>query len=189
MEKKKKYEQALNTIARLTVPEILEENLVKASLFLTAYELLRFSVQDQLCNIYINYRLSLSPEERDKAYNKEVLALEKHPFAASLKWYQNEGLLSPEDVKKIQKLREIRNSIAHRLPQLLSEPDSTLDLYKINVLESLVSKLDRWFVRNYEIPIIEELNGKDIPDDEIISGNMAVLILIKKTLSKKYSDK
>jgi hypothetical protein len=180
-------EKALLTVARLTVPEILEANLIRASFFLTAYEFLQFSVVNQLRTSYLDYRLSLTPQECESRYQLEVLHLDGHKFGASLKWYEKEGILNAEEVAQAQQFRELRNKVAHCLPQLLTEPEAPIESLDIGLVEVLLAKLNRWFVRNCEIPTIEELDGRNIPDEEIMSGHMAILFLMKETLAKRTS--
>jgi hypothetical protein len=180
-------DQAILTVAKLTVPEILEANLIRASFFLTAYELFEFSVVDQLRRAYLDYRLSMTPKEREEFYQREVRELDQYAFGASLKWYKKEGILSAQEVTQAQELRELRNKLAHSLPQLLTEPGNTIESLDIDLLETLIYRLDRWFTRTYEIPTIEELEEREIPDEEIMSGNMAVLFLMRETLTKTAS--
>lgn len=180
-------EQAILTVAKMTVPEILEGNLIRASFFLTAYELFEFSVVGQLRRAYLDYRLSMTPQEREASYQREVRDLDRYAFGASLKWYQKEGVLAAEEVAQAQQLRELRNNLAHSLPQLLTGPGNTIESLDIDLLEALICRLDRWFTRTYEIPTIEELEGREIPDEEIMSGNMAVLFLMRETLTKTAS--
>jgi hypothetical protein len=180
-------EQAILTVAKLTVPEILEANLIRASFFLTAYELFEFSVVDQLRRAHLDYRLSMTPQEREACYQREVRELDRHTFGASLKWYKKEGILSAQEVTQALGLRELRNKLAHSLPQLLTEPGNTIESLDIELLEALIHRLDRWFVRTYEIPTIEELEGREIPDEKIMSGNMAVLFLMRETLTRAAS--
>jgi hypothetical protein len=177
-------EQVILTVAKLTVPEILEANLIRASFFLTAYELFEFSVVDQLQRAYLGYRLSMTPQEREICYQREVRELDRYAFGASLKWYQKEGILSAQEVTQAQELRELRNKLAHSLPQLLTRPGNTLEFLDVEILEALIYRLDRWFTRTYEIPTIEELEEREVPDEEIMSGNMAVLFLMRETLTK-----
>jgi hypothetical protein len=180
-----KLERAVATLEKLTTPEVLEANLLRASFFLTAYELFRFSVVHQLRRAYLDYRPTMTPQEREKCYQREVCTLEPNKFGASLKWYEKEGILSSPEVAQAHKLRQLRNKVAHQLPQLLTDPEDTLSSIDIGLLWTLTARLDRWFVRAYEIPTIEELDDKEIPDNEIMSGNMAVLFLMNETLSKK----
>jgi hypothetical protein len=165
----------------LTSPGRLRRHLVHAALFLTAYELLKLSIVDQLRHVYEDCRLSIPKDDRVEEYRREVLALNKSRFMASCLWYEKNGVITAEEVKEISKIRETRNQLAHELPQLLFDSEAGPPTVDINAVRGLLTKLDRWYIRKWEIPTMEELDGKNIPDEEIMSGQMAVLELMIAT--------
>ena len=156
---------------------------------MTAYELLKLSIVDQLRLMYEEYRLSTSPPERKEEYKREVLGLDRDQFMASCLWYEKNGVITTEEVRKISVLRETRNQFAHQLPHLLFNSDDDFSAANIKTVRDLLGKLDRWFVRTWEIPTIDELDGKKIPDNEIMSSRMAVLELILNVDAKKQHSK
>ena len=51
----------------------------------------------------------------------------------------------------------------------------------------LVSKIDRWWVREVEIPTNADCDGEEITDEEIISGRMIILQIMLRILTGEDS--
>lgn len=171
---------------KLTTPEVLSSNLIRAALFLVAWELLKGSLIDRL-------RRFFATEFRDgvwqvsDAYKAEVLALDKDKLTASSLWFKNMEALTDDDIQTLREARRYRNSIAHDLPQLLGSFDRESQTDQLTKVKELLVKVDRWWIRNVEIATDPNYVGKYIPDDEISSGSMLMLGLIFDVLKGDHS--
>ena len=163
-------------------PDTLRGNLIRASMFLASFEILQNSVVDGLRGFMcLEYDADLNLIDSDK-YKELVLARHRSPFAASLDWLVEHGAVDSDDQDCAQRIREHRNLIGHELPKIIASTDHELDDSLFDSLFELVSKIDRYWIRELEIPSNPELDHlapEEIPDSEIASGNMAFLGMMR----------
>ena len=117
-------------------------------------------------------------------YRKHVLSLDEHQYTASAKWFRDMGALTDEDVGRVLEVRARRNHVAHEIPRIILEASEVVpDEWFHDVLE-LVSKIDRWWIREIEIPanaLLDELDISDLGPDDAVSMRMLILQLILAT--------
>jgi hypothetical protein len=170
-------ERAFRSWDKFLNPELLKGNLIGASLFLAAYELLRSSIIDQLRDFYclgFNEKGDIiSPN-----YSKKVLSLAKSPLRASLLWLQEAQVLNDVDVEQVQRIRTHRNQLAHKLVRHITSVEAEIDVDLFAPMIELVAKIDVWWIRNVELDINPDFDGKEIPDSEIHSCRMICLQLM-----------
>lgn len=168
-------------------PTSLKENLIKASLFLAAYETLRNSVIEQIRSFFSSGFDEHGPTISSR-YQSEVLSRHKSPLRASLLWLLDMGVISNLDIDMVDHIRKHRNALAHDLPSFISTIDAQIDSELINSICALVTKIDRWWVREFEIPVNREFDNKIIEDFEITSGNMLFLQLMIHIATSSHTE-
>ena len=115
-------------------------------------------------------------------YRDDVLSRHRSRFAASLDWLIEHGAVDAKDQELAQRIREHRNLIGHELPKIIASSEHELDPQLFNDLFELVAKIDRYWIRELEIPSnsdFDHLDPYEIPDSEITSGNMIFLGMMR----------
>ncbi len=165
-------------------PSKLKQNLVEASIFLTAYEILRSSIEVRLRGFFSFD--AVEGTEGAAAYNRNVAVLHpRDPFHASCLWFKQNGVLNDGDIEVISSIRRHRNAIAHELPSFIARDERRVECELLVQLTAVVSRIDRWWIREYEPPFDENLEEMDLsvmPDEKVHSGNMIMLDLILSLL-------
>ena len=140
---------------KLLNPQVLRQNLISASIFISAYELCRSYIIDQPRTFFTDFwkpeQEQLSPE-----YNEEVLSLSKSPLEASLLWFKSMGAIDDGDLEKFNRARQLRNKLAHDLPMHISEPGCEIEPRAFEGLVEVTHKLGVWWIFNFELPINPE---------------------------------
>lgn len=103
-------------------------------------------------------------------------------------WFKEMGAINEDDVATADEIRRHRNELAHEIPKFLTSVKSNLDVSLFDKILALMSKIDRWWIREIELdcnPDFDHLDHNSIPDEEITSGNM---ILIQIILAGVFGD-
>ena len=116
-------EKSFHSWTKLLNPEELRWNLIVASIYLTAYELLKQAMIEPLRGFFSSGFDANGPIVGAR-YRKKVLSLHKMPFFASAIWFHNAGALADDDLDRIREIRDHRNFVAHNIPRVISETDS-----------------------------------------------------------------
>jgi hypothetical protein len=157
-------------LLRLLDKDVLKENLAKAGLYVLAYEMLKDAIIDRPKGFFTMGRPT------DEHYKEVVLNLHpRNTLIASLRWWQQAGVLTEQEFQDFLQLREHRNEIAHTLPNLLLKPDVQIDERKLVTIYQLLVKVDRWWLMEIEIPCNEDFDGQEIDPSEVQSGYMNFL--------------
>jgi hypothetical protein len=163
-------------------PNTLRDNLIRASMFLAAFEMLENSVINGLRGFMcFEYDESNQLVDSDH-YKDDVLDRHRSRFAASLEWLIENGAANADDRDCAQRIREHRNLIGHELPKIIASSEHELDETLFDDLYNLVAKIDRYWIRELEIPSnsdFDHLDPYEIPDSEITSGNMIFLGMMR----------
>ena len=177
----KKYQQdALEGWGKFLNPKVLRSNLIAASLFLAAYETLRSSITTQLRGLFAN-GFDQDGEIVDSGYQKKVLSRHKSPLRASLLWFKEMQAIGENEIELVDRVRRHRNEPAHDLPRFLATNEKDINVELIGGILEVVAKVDRWWIREVEIPTnpdFDEALVDDLDDSKIISGSMLFLQLI-----------
>jgi hypothetical protein len=157
-------------LLRLLSKDVLKENLAKAGLYVLAYEALKDTIIDRPKGFFTMGRST-------NEYEEVVLNLhpKKNPLFASLRWWQQAGVLTEQDFQEFLQLRKHRNEIAHTLPKVLLNTDIQVDERKLVTIYQLLVKIDRWWLMEIEIPCNEDFDGQEIDPSEVQSGYMHFL--------------
>ena len=165
-------------------PEKLKDSLIKASLFLSAYEILKVSIIGRLRGFYayewrINEKTGELIEKVSKSYKEKVITLyPKDEFHACCLWFKDQEAINESDLKEIAKARKHRNEIAHELPKFISKIDYNIDRQILDRLVEVVKKVDTWWIFEVEIPTNPDFSVADmdkIDSNTVIGGNTIFL--------------
>jgi hypothetical protein len=165
------HEQARRGWAKFLNPDILRSNLIVASIFLAAYEMLRASVIDRIRSFFSNeFRDGEWIASQDHQTN--CLALDKSPLRASLLWLKQMSAIDDADIARVDRIREHRNELAHDLPKFLGTADADVNVQLLVGIYELVAKIDRWWIREVDMTTDPDFDGREVTDEDIASGNM-----------------
>jgi hypothetical protein len=103
---------------QLLTPAVMQEKLISASLYVTAFELLRESIIGRIRSFYM---IGFDPDGDiiDEKYEKTVLSRNKSPLYASLNWLTEHEVINEADLQLFEHIKATRNSLAHKLPSLV----------------------------------------------------------------------
>lgn len=163
-------------------PAVMQERLVSASLYITAFEMLKESIVGRLKDFYcIGFNadgVTTSPN-----YEREVLSLNKSPLYASLRWLADSEAIDQKDIDVFEQLKQLRNSLAHELPVIVLTGKDVALMEKMQTLMSLMRKIEVWWVVNVEIAINPDFDDAEINPDEIIPGPILMMQIMLEVLS------
>ena len=101
------------------------------------------------------------------------------------------GLLDEGEVEEIKEIRNHRNEIAHELPSLLIGAGFEVNLMHFEQIGKLLRKVDAFWARSTLLinpETFDEVNIEDIPDEDILSGNVVVLGAIVNTVVDYFNQ-
>lgn len=180
-------EQARRSWEKFLNPSALRSNLITASLFLTAYELLQDSVVARIRDFF-----SVDFDENggiaSKDYKEKVLSLDRSPLKASLLWLREVDALSEADVAVIDSIRIHRNEIAHELPKLVMTADAEIDIKLLCSIHRMVEKIEFWWIKNVDIPTNTDLLGQQIDDADIMPGRVFCMNMMIKVAAEERNE-
>jgi hypothetical protein len=170
-------EQAYRGWSKFLNPEVLRTNLITASIFLATYEMLRASVIDRIRNFF-THDFDENGGIVSEDYQAKVLSLDKSPLRASLLWLKGMSVLDDSDIAHVDQIREHRNALAHDLPKFLGTAEAEINLQLLVGMYELVTKIDRWWIREVELATDPDHDGREVADEDIASGNMLCIQLM-----------
>ncbi len=179
-------DKAVRGWAKFLNPEVLRGNLIAASIFIAAYQTFRASVTDRVRDFFTN-GFDESGWLVSDEYKTKVLVLDKSPLRASLLWLRAMSAIDTADMANADKVREHRNRLAHDLPKFLGTADAEIDLQLLGTLYELITKIDRWWIREVETTTDSDFDGRELADEDITSGNMLFLGLMLRIASGEDS--
>jgi hypothetical protein len=165
-----KWERFLN-------PEILRTNLIVASLFITAFDMLKDSVIERAKEFFI-HGFNKDGWIISDRYKTEVLALNKSPLYASLEWLKNFEAIDDSDIEKFDEIKSCRNELAHEIANFISKGVKNDPLPLFSQLTDLLYKIEKWWIVNVEIPTNPDFDGKEIDEEGIVPGKIMTLRLL-----------
>ncbi len=163
--------------ARFLNPASLRGNLIVASIFLAAFEILKDSIVDRIRSFYIT-GFAQGEFRVDPKYDTEVLARNKSPVLASLSWLKETGAIDDADCQAFEKVRACRNEIAHELPRIITEGIRSDQAILFAEMVRLLKKVETWWIVNVEIPTNPDFDGKEIDEASVVPGPVISLQLM-----------
>lgn len=177
-----------NPWERFLNPEALKSSLIMSSMYITAFELLRESVLEYpkifFSDGFNSQGLTLSSE-----YKAKVLSLNRSRLYSSLEWFKEMEAISQEDINLFDKLKDFRNKLSHEMAEVIFEginQDEYSLLFKNLIL--LFEKIDRWWIKNFELSIDTSIDSKDIDLDSGQSSNVIMLKVMLDMVSTNEED-
>jgi hypothetical protein len=147
-------------------PESLKQNLIRASIYLTCWEILKECLLDQPRGFFL-HEFRDGKWIADLNYKTKVLSLDNDPLIASAVWFRYQKAFSNEDIALLLILRTHRNEIAHELPKILGTMESDVRLDFLNGVYYLTEKADKWWIQNIEIPTNSDLDNHKLTQEEL----------------------
>lgn len=171
----KNWEQFLN-------PAILRGRIVSASMFLIAHEILIESIVGRIKGFFTD-GFDENGSIISYEYSKEVLILNKSPVYASLAWLKSRDVISDVDLEKFEKIKIVRNSLAHELSELVTTGETFNHEETFQEVVMLLRKIEVWWIVNFEMAIDSDFDGKDVDLSEIIPGPVLSIQMMLEVLS------
>ncbi|WP_429025716.1 hypothetical protein [Aeromonas media] len=178
---------------RVLHPEILKTNIITASIFSMAFEMLKSSIIDKIetfhTNEFYENGMVVSPE-----YKEEVLSLNRSPLYASLIWLQDMHAIDDKDLEIFEHIKRCRNTLAH---EMLTFASSGVDFNVAEAFEEMISllrKIELWWFENLEMAIDPEAYPENLDLEQAIPGPVwSLQMLIDVALgpeeeAQKYYD-
>lgn len=163
-------------------PEVLQQRLISASLFITAYEVLKESIIGRIRDFFLVGFDASGLTYSDK-YKNDVLARHRHPLHASLDWLREHEVISDADIATFDGIRTARNAIAHRLPALVFEGKDHDLIAHFTEATSLLRKIEIWWVMNVEIPTNPDYDGQEIDEAGIVPGPVLMMQMMLEVVA------
>lgn len=95
-------------------PETLKNNIITASIFSMAFEMLKSSIVEKIEGFFTNgfdqNGPIISPE-----YKEKVLSLNRSPVYASLRWLQDMDAINDQDMGRFEHVKKCRNTLTHEM--------------------------------------------------------------------------
>lgn len=186
-------EQVRASWRRALHPEILKSNIITASIFSMAFEMLKSSIIEKIEGFFTDgfdeNGMIVSPEYKDK-----VLPLNRSPLYASLKWLQDMNAIDDKDLETFEHIKRCRNTLVH---EMLTFASSGVDFDvgdAFNEMVGLLRKIEIWWFENLELAIDPEAYPEDLDLNEVIPGpvwSLQMLIDIAlgpEEAAKKYYE-
>lgn len=186
-------EQARISWEKALHPETLKSNIITASIFSMAFEMLKSSIIDKIEGFFTNgfdeNGMIVSPE-----YKEKVLSLKRSRLYASLKWLHDMNAIDDNDLETFEYLKKCRNILVHEMFTFVSS-GVDFDLQDaFNEIVRLLRKIEIWWFENLEMAIDPEAYPEDLDLDEVIPGPVwSIQMLIDVALgpeeeAKKYYE-
>jgi hypothetical protein len=158
-------------------PEILRTNLIVASLFITAFEMLKDSIIGRSRDFFTDGFDENGWIINDN-YKTKVLSLSKSPLYASLEWLTKMNAIHDSDVDEFNKIKNCRNNIVHEIGQYISKGQNIDPLPLFSTMMDLLHKIEKWWILNIEIPTDSDFDGQEIDEGSILPGKIMILRLL-----------
>ncbi|MCK4376093.1 MAG: hypothetical protein KAX19_12215 [Candidatus Brocadiae bacterium] len=161
--------------------QTLRQTLVAASVFLTAYEMLKDALIDHLRGFYSHTWSADGEWEISPEYREKVLSLDKKEMVACAKWFRQGGALDDDDLLLLKEVADHRNVVAHELPSILGSIEKDVSLLHLRCIYALTSKIDKWWIREIEVPTNPDFDDAS-PTDEQLDKSFSIRMLTMSLL-------
>jgi hypothetical protein len=170
---------------QLLDPEILRDRLISASLYITAFEVLKDSIIARIRSFYAT-GFDEDGDHVDERYKTDVLSRNKSPLYASLDWLIENDVIDEGDMQCFEKIKLARNVIAHELSGLVLGGKDINHVERFHDLVALLKKIEVWWVVNFEIPVNPDFDGEDIDTEQIVPGPVLMIKMMLEVISGNY---
>lgn len=177
MDRRMESEDAYRAWLKVLDPRRLGADLTSSAVALLAYELLLEGLVLQPRGFFADTYDDEGPVV-SASYKEPVLSLHKTEYFACAHWFKRLGAIDEADIVKLNEIRRKRNFIAHNIPELIGRENEKSRAELITAAASMLSKIDKWWIRNIEIPASGEADDAvrtDASDAEAFSMRMLIM--------------
>ena len=164
---------------KITNPVVLRENLMSASVYISAYEMCREFIVSKPKDFFTD-NWGIAGEKLSDEYLDDVMSFDKSPLKASLLWFKAQDAINDQDIRKFDKAREHRNEIAHNLPMFISDPAHEVNGQIFSELLEVAHKIGVFWVINYELSISPDYHGQEIDESGIQIGTIMMINMMRQ---------
>jgi hypothetical protein len=186
---------------RFLDPEVIRPSLFLATMFVTAFEILKDSIVDDVRGFYSNGFDENGPIVEEE-YHSQVLSKNTSPLYASLQWLRDNDAVDDADLDTFEKLKITRNLLSHQLFAVITGQVESAHQVQFTDLLELLRKIGVWWIVNVEIPTNPDFDGKAIDEEgivpsallslqmlfEVASGNTNLLEIWRKERAKRAKN-
>lgn len=162
---------------KLLDPITLKSNLVRASLFVTAYETFRSNIQDCLISFFADTWDNGKPIS-GKAYQTEVRSKHRNQLVASLEWFRSMNAIDNGDMSSFYAIRAHRNEVVHEMFAFMADSNRDIDDELFEQLITIYQKIEKWWVINVEFAIDPDIDMDSVDIDSVVPGPILGLQLL-----------
>jgi len=184
-------------------PANIRKNLLLASLYLTAFEILKLAIVEDVHRFFVDdlelYTGAGSKGAKNSQpdipkdsleYHKWQLGLYKRTIGVasddrgykglipSCEWLQKMGAVGNDDTEDLKNIKKHRDEIAHELPHILIGEGYEVNLTLVRRIMEILDKVDTfWIKSDTEInpPIINGKRLDELDDAHFFSGRVIIL--------------
>ncbi|HUO07339.1 MAG TPA: hypothetical protein VM008_03495 [Phycisphaerae bacterium] len=159
-------------------PEVLRFRLAISSIYIVTFEALKDSITDHIKTFFWT-GFEDGKEVLDQKYESDVLSRNRSPVHASLEWLQERKAIDDKDIESFVRVKDCRNKLAHGLLKVVTKDGIPSDFEeRFQEMVALMKKIDHWWIINFEIPINSDFDGKEIDEEQIMSGRLMSLLVL-----------
>ena len=116
----------------------------------------------------------------DPKYDSDLLSRNKNLLLASLDWLEEMRVIDDADIEAFNRVKSCRNLLAHRLLTAIGSEGMPPDLEPcFHAMIALLRKIEVWWIKEVEIPTIDDFDGQEIDEGEIMPGRVISLQLLR----------
>lgn len=167
---------------RFLDPDVVRPSLFMATMFITAFEILKNSIVDHIRDFY-SIGWSEEGATVSSEYKEKVLSRDKSPVYASLNWLHENQVINDDDLKIFEQLKSTRNLVAHQLFDIVTGQAESNHMEQFRVLVELLRKVEVWWVVNVELAIDPDYADKEIDEEGIVPGAILSLQMLLEVAS------
>ena len=150
-------------------PQTLKTNIIIASIFSMAFEMLKSSIVEKIESFFTNGFDQNGPIVGPE-YKDEVLSLNRSPLYASLKWLQNMDTIDDKDMEKFEHIKKCRNTLTHEMLAFASSGVG-FDVGEVfDEMVCLLRKIEIWWFEHFEMAVDPDSYPEDIDVQQVIPG-------------------
>jgi hypothetical protein len=201
---------------KINNPKIVTSNHVMASLYLTAFELIRASIIQGVKNFLVfnspppkDLLKNCNPDMKEfyqhmiTGYKNELdffrsevgedfNADESHLYKPCCEWLEKRKAIDSSDLSDLISIRDHRNEIAHEIHYFLMEEKFDINVELFTKIRMLLRKLDIFWARNDLLinpDTLEEVDIDDISDDQIVSFRVGIMDMLINSVNSAIEQK
>lgn len=167
---------------RFLDPSFVQPSLFLATMFITAFEILKDSIVNDVRAFYVNGFDENGTTVSDEYYSN-VSSKSKSLLYASLQWLRKSEAIDDDDLVKFERLKDTRNQLAHDLFSVVTGQVESCHQTQFNDLIALLRKIGVWWIVNVEIPTNPDYDGEEIDETGIVPGAVLSLQMLIEVAS------